>query len=176
MKRHIVTVSLLSTILGAGVLNSQAAPMPNSPEGHTNKPAGDVPHPHGMLPPWRLDLLREKAFLNLTQDQESKIAEILASEREKISPLLNKLDTIREQLRQAEQAPVLDEPALRSRAEELSKTEIELIVSHAKMNRRVMEVLTPEQRGLLQKMEPHGKFPPGPPPERESSPDTMHSR
>jgi Spy/CpxP family protein refolding chaperone len=177
MKRHIVTISLLSTMLGAGVTNSQATPPPNSPERFEKGPAGDVPPPERMGPPPRFNLQREKSFLNLTNDQEKKIADILVREREKISPLLNKLDSFRNQLLQAEQAPVLDEPGLRSIAADLSKTEIELIVSHAKMNRQVMAVLTPAQRELLQQQTPESQFHPGPPrPEKEPGPDTEHSR
>ncbi|MDD2336104.1 MAG: Spy/CpxP family protein refolding chaperone [Geobacteraceae bacterium] len=130
-----------------------------------------------MGPPPMINLQREKSFLKLTNDQEREIADILAREREKISPLLNKVDSIRKQLFKAEQAPVLDEPGLRSLAADLSKTETELIVSHAKMNRQVMAVLTTAQRELLQKGTPEGQFHPGPPqPETESGPDTVHGR
>lgn len=149
MKRHIVTVSLLGTMLGAGAMNSQAAPPPNHPDNFSRAPAGDVPSP--VTP-----------SLNLNPDQEKKIAVILADEREKASPLLKKMDSLRKQLHQAELAPTLDEPGLRTIAEGLAKTETELIVAHTKMNRRVMAVLTADQREQLQKQAPDKKFHPGP--------------
>ncbi|MHC1697471.1 MAG: Spy/CpxP family protein refolding chaperone [Geobacteraceae bacterium] len=173
MKRHIVTVSLLGTMLGAGALNAQAAPPANQQESFSPVPAGDVPPPEKMAPP-RMDApQQEKNSLHLNADQEKKIAGILADEREKASPLLKKLETLRGQLHQAELAPILDEPALRAIAEGLSKTETELIVSHTKMNRRVMAVLTADQREQLQKQAPDRNFPPVPPgPERATGADS----
>lgn len=161
MKRHIVTVSLLGTMLGAGAMDSQAAPPPNHPDSFSHAPAGDVPPPDKMGPPPSAALQRDKTSLNLNPDQEKKIAEILADEREKASPLLRKMDSLRKQLHQAELAPTLDEPALRTIAEGLSKTETELIVAHSKMNRRVMAVLTADQREQLQKQAQDKKFHPG---------------
>ncbi len=161
MKRHIVTVSLLGTMLGAGAMNSQAAPPPNHPDSFSHAPAGDVPPPDKMGPPPSDALQREKSSLNLNPDQEKKIAEILADEREKSSLLLKKLDSLRKQLHQAEMAPTLDEPGLRTIAEGLSKTETELIVAHTKMNRRVMAILTADQREQLQKQAQDKKFHPG---------------
>ncbi|MGA7827864.1 MAG: Spy/CpxP family protein refolding chaperone [Geobacteraceae bacterium] len=151
MKRHIVTVSLLSTILGAGAINSQAAPPPNHPENIAQAPKGDVPHSDRMGPSASADFQRETNFLHLNADQQKKISGILAEQREKVSPLIKKLDHLRLQLHEAELATNLDEPGLRSLAKRLSKIETELIISHAKMNRRVMAVLTKDQRELLKK-------------------------
>lgn len=162
MKRHIVTVSLLGTMLGAGAINSHAAPPPNHPESFSHAPAADVPPPDKKSPPPSDALQREKTSLDLNPDQEKKIAEILADEREKATPLLKKLDSLRKQLHQAELAPTLDEPGLRKIAEGLSKTETELIVAHTKMNRRVMAVLTADQREQLQKQAPDNGLRPGP--------------
>jgi len=162
MKRHIVTVSLLGTILGAAAMSTQAAPPPNHPDSFSHAPAGDVPPPDKKGPPPIDALQPDKTSLNLNPDQEKKIAEILADEREKASPLLKKLDSLRKQLHQAELAPTLDEPGLRTIAEGLSKTETELIVAHTKMNRRVMAVLTADQREQLQKQSFERNSPPGP--------------
>jgi Spy/CpxP family protein refolding chaperone len=177
MKRHIVTVSLLSTMIGAGATNSLASPPPVSSEKFANGPTADVPPPKEMAPPMMIKLQREKSLLNLTTDQEKKIADILARDREKISPLLEKADSYRKQLYQAEQAPLLDEPGLRSLAADLSKTETELIVSHAMMNRQVLAVLTPAQKELLQKQGPEPHFRPGPhQPGTETGRDAAHGR
>lgn len=169
MKRHIVTVSLLGTMLGAGTMNSQAAPPPNHPDSFSHAPAGGAPPADKMGPSPSGALPREKTSLNLNADQEKKIAEILADEREKSSPLLKKMDLLRTQIHQAELAPTLDEPGLRKIAEGLSKTEAELIVAHTKMNRRVMAVLTADQREQLQKQAQDKMFHSGP--ERAPSAD-----
>jgi Spy/CpxP family protein refolding chaperone len=177
MKRHIVTVSLLGTMIGAGASNSLASPPPVSAENFAKGPNTDIPPPKGMCPPLILNLQREKSFLSLTKDQEKEIADILAREREKISPLLNKADSFRKQLYQAEQAPVLDEPGIRALAADLSKIETEMIVSHAIMNRQVLAVLTPAQKELLRKQGPESHFRPGPPrPGTETGPDAPHGR
>ncbi len=118
MKRHIVTVSLLSTILGAGAINSQAAPPPNHPENIAQAPKGDVPHSDRMGPSASADFQRETNFLHLNADQQKKISGILAEQREKVSPLIKKLDHLRLQLHEAELATNLDEPGLQVTCEE----------------------------------------------------------
>lgn len=176
MKRHIVTVSLLGTMLGVGVINTQAAPLSNHPENTAPAPKGDVPPPDTMGPPPTADFQHEKNFLHLNAEQEKNIAGILAEERKKIPPLLKKLDDLRLQLHQAEFAPELKDADLQSLAERLSKTETELIIAHAKMNRRVMAVLTEDQRQLLQKQPLKNEFPHGPPsrPERTTGSNMRH--
>jgi Spy/CpxP family protein refolding chaperone len=163
MKRQILLASILSVTLLAGVAESRVASPPDAPKKFEDEQQGEAMPPERGMPPLMFGAHGENSLLRLTDDQEKKIAEILASEREKISPLLKKREEIRQRLMQTERAPDLDEPALRSIAGDLATTETELIVSHVKMNRQITATLTPEQREILMKHDRQKNFRPARP-------------
>lgn len=170
MKKQLVMVSLLSATLGAGVAISHAAPPPDQVKAAANEPAREAPHPDRMREAHGLDLKWQKTFLKLTDDQEKKIRSIVMSEQEKIIPLLKKRGDLHKRLLEAEKAPALDEPGLRSLAEAFAKTEAELILSHIKTNRKVSAVLTPKQREMLAKLDRESRLHHGPPKHKRNSP------
>jgi Spy/CpxP family protein refolding chaperone len=177
MKGRFLMASLLSATLLAGVAESRAASPPDVPKTFEDEQRGEAMPPEKGLPPLMFSAHGEKSLLHLNDDQEKKIATILTSEREKISPLLKKREEMRQRLMQVERAPDLDEPALRSIAGDLAKTETELIVSHVKMNRQITAVLTPEQREILMKLDPQKNFRPAHPrPQKGPKSDNEHER
>ncbi|HOP40677.1 MAG TPA: Spy/CpxP family protein refolding chaperone [Geobacteraceae bacterium] len=173
MKKLLVTISLLSATLGTFVVVSHAASLPDPTKPAENEPERKAPPPDGMAGPQRFLLEWQKIFLSLSDDQEHEIMEILATEHEKILPLLKKRGDLHKRLFEAEQAPALDEQNLASLAEEFAKTEAELILSHVKTNRKITALLTPEQREILSKLDRKRRLHHGPPrPERELPPDS----
>lgn len=97
---------------------------------------------------------RMAQILGLSAEQQTKIQEITNSERQTVAPLLEKLRTSREELRNAARAEKFDEAAVRKLAEAQAATRTELIVARARTRSQIQAVLTPDQRALAERIRP----------------------
>jgi len=151
MKRQIFTTVFLAALsLGLQEVRAES----------TDKPGRDriAPQESGpmemMAPPPGEMLSHLTRQLGLSDDQQAKVLLILASEREKSVPLMQKLREQRKQLQAAINAEPLDEAAVRATAARQSQTEIELAVSRARVRSRINALLTPEQKARAEKQPP----------------------
>ncbi|MEA5115452.1 MAG: Spy/CpxP family protein refolding chaperone [Geobacteraceae bacterium] len=160
MKRKILLETLLVAALTAGSLGAWAAdeirPMPAPPAEMGQGPCGKAPH-EGHL-------ARMAEVLGLSDAQQKQIRDIEKSEHEKSGPFMKKIGEYRKQLRDAAEKTPFDEASVRSIAARQAQAEVELSVSHARMQSRINSVLTPEQRKLQQKLRPPMEPGPGHPP------------
>jgi len=90
--------------------------------------------------------------LDLTKEQKDQVKSILDVERERVAPLVRQLAENREKLRQAMEAEPFDEPTVRTLATNQEKAHVEMIVSRARVESRILALLTPEQRKLARKL------------------------
>jgi len=107
-----------------------------------------------MAPPPGEMLSHMTRQLGLSEDQQTKVMLILASDREKSVPLLQKLREQYKQLQTAIKAEPWDEAAIRPIAAKLSQAEIELTVSRARVRSRINALLTPEQKTRVENQPP----------------------
>ena len=160
MKRKIMLETLLVAAITAGSLGAWAAdevrPMPAPPVEMGHGPCGKTPHDG--------HLARMAEMLGLSDAQQKQIAEIEKSEHEKAVPLLRKIGECRKQLLDTAEKSPFDEAAVRSIAARQAQVEVELSVSHARMQNSINSVLTREQRKLQQKLRPPMEPGPGHPP------------
>jgi Spy/CpxP family protein refolding chaperone len=92
--------------------------------------------------------------LDLSADQQTRIEAIFAAEREKSAPLMREQADYRKQLHDAALTATFDEAAVRVIAGKLALDEIELTVSHARVENQVNAVLDAQQRALAEKLRP----------------------
>lgn len=160
MKRKIMLETLLVAAITAGSLGAWASdeilPAPPPPVEMGHGPCGKAPHDG--------HLARMAEVLGLSDAQQKQIRDIEMSEREKAGPLMKKIGEYRKQLHDAADKTPFDEAAVRSIAARQAQAEVELSVSHARMQNRINSVLTPEQRKLQQKLRPPMEPGPGNPP------------
>lgn len=95
--------------------------------------------------------------LDLTDEQQEKVATILSAERENVAPLLEKKRASRDQIRTAVHSGNGDEAALRALAAQEAAIEADLLVARAQDWQQINALLTPEQRQLASKLGPPGK-------------------
>jgi Spy/CpxP family protein refolding chaperone len=96
-------------------------------------------------------------LLKLTEAQQAQIKVLLDAEREQVKPLFDKMHEIRELIKQATDATVFDETAVRALAVAQTQIEVELIMSHTRTVNKVNALLTPEQRELLSELMPEAR-------------------
>jgi Spy/CpxP family protein refolding chaperone len=99
--------------------------------------------------------------LDLTDAQKEQVKAILETEREKVAPLRQKLVETREKIRLAVEATPFDEAAVRSLAASQNDTRTELMVSRARVQSRILALLTPEQKERAKEFRPWGEKRPG---------------
>ena len=87
--------------------------------------------------------------LNLTEAQRNQLKQIQEQQAKDAQAVRDRLRTARQQLREAMQADVPDEGAVRTAAEAVGATEVEQSVLQARLKGQRMQVLTPEQRQQL---------------------------
>lgn len=97
---------------------------------------------------------RMAKILKLTDTQQTQIKALLDAEKEQLKPLFARMHESRGKLKQAADATVFDEAAVRALAVAQSQIEVELIVSHAKTRNKVNAFLTNDQRELLANLMP----------------------
>ena len=141
MKRKLmVAMVLVAAMLGGGVsaVWAEHRPMP-----------GFGGPPPGMERGMENFEARMAKILKLTEAQKTQIKALLDAEREQVIPLFDKMHESRKQLKQAAEASVFEEAAVRVLAVAQAQIEVELIVSHTRTINKVNALLTSEQRELL---------------------------
>ena len=148
MNRKLMVTMVMAAVLmngGTGaVLADQGPPLDfgGPPPGRENGPGSE-----------RFETRMVK-LLKLTEAQQTQIKGLLDAEREQVAPLFDKMHESREHLKQAAEATVFDEVAVRALAVAQSQIEVELIVSHTRTLNKINALLTPEQRELLADLRP----------------------
>ncbi len=108
--------------------------------------------------------IRLAKALKLTDDQQSQIRAILASERGLAEPLLAKLGEIRKLLMRAGETSDFDETSVRGIASEIAQIETELAVIRVRTQCQIYGLLTAEQKELAKALGPEMERTPFPPP------------
>ncbi len=98
----------------------------------------------------RGNIVRVIEALDLTKEQKEHVRRIIDAERGKTESLERQLAETREKLRKVMEAEPFDEGAVRVLAAGQEKTRVELFLSRALAERRILAVLTPEQRKAVQ--------------------------
>jgi periplasmic protein CpxP/Spy len=88
--------------------------------------------------------------INLTDDQKSKIKQIIQSSHERTQPLRQELRTKREALRQAGAGGTFDEALATQKLTETAGLEAKLMGEQFKMRQEMLSALTPEQKTQLE--------------------------
>lgn len=149
MKRNLIITTLLAAAMIGSGANAVLA-------GHGPMPDFGGPPP-GMERAADHFEERMAKILKLTEAQQTQIKALLDAEREQIEPLREKMHESRDKIKQAADATVFDEAAVRAVAVAQSQIEVELIVTHSRTRNKVNALLTPEQRELLSNLRPEGR-------------------
>lgn len=102
----------------------------------------------GMLP------LR---FLDLTDAQKEQVRAIHEAEKARVEPLLTQLREAHTAMREATANGQFNEEQIRAIAAKQSQAQVELAVSHARVQAQIYQLLTAEQRAKLDKFEQEHK-------------------
>jgi len=89
------------------------------------------------------------SYLNLAQSQVGEIQVLIGSERQRLEPLLTRLNENRQRLAAATENGKFDEKLVRQLATQQSRLMAELIVATSRFQAELYAVLTPEQRTKL---------------------------
>lgn len=105
-------------------------------------PGGGMGQGIGMLP------LR---FLDLTDAQKEQVKAIHEAEKAKVEPLMTQLREAHTAMREATANGQFNEEQIRAIAAKQSQAQVELAVSHARVQAQIYQLLTAEQRAKLDK-------------------------
>ena len=86
------------------------------------------------------------SYLNLTQSQVGEIQVLIGSDRQRLEPLLTRLNGNRQRLAAATEKGKFDEKLVRKLATQQSRLMAELIVATSRFQAELYAVLTPEQQ------------------------------
>jgi protein CpxP len=92
-------------------------------------------------------------MLDLTDAQQTQIKALLTKEKPTLEPLMQQLRQTHSQMRQIEESATFDEAKVRALAAQQSQTMIDLVVEKARMKNEMYQLLTPDQKAKLQKVE-----------------------
>ncbi len=90
--------------------------------------------------------------LDLSDEQKSRVDEIIAAEKEKVAPLRTELKEGRLAIKEASLAVPFDENRVRDLLEQKEAVRTELMVSKARTKNALFALLTPEQQKEAQEM------------------------
>jgi protein CpxP len=91
--------------------------------------------------------------LDLTDDQQSRVRQILDSHRDEQRGLMDRSMKAHEALAEASTTGAFDEGAVRARAAEVAAVESDMAVAQARVFSEVYQILTPEQQTKLKEMQ-----------------------
>jgi len=111
------------------------------------------PAPHGHGGPGDHLLSYYTDVLDLTDAQQTQIKAIMTKEKPTIQPLIQQLGQTHTQMRQLEESATFDEPKVRALASQEAQTMIDLAVEKSRMKNEMFQLLTPDQKAKLQKLE-----------------------
>jgi protein CpxP len=109
-------------------------------------------------------------YLDLTDAQQAQAKDILAKEKTALEPLFQSMHQSHQAMRQLEESGTFDEAKVRALASQQSQNITELIVQKARSKSELFQILTPDQKAKMAKLEDRHqhmfmKHMPGPPPE-----------
>jgi len=111
-------------------------------------PGGPGPGP-GLEPCGGMPSMEMLAELNLSDEQMSKIKEIIKNRQVSDETSREEMKSLHEQIQALSSADEFDEAAVRKIAEQIAAGQVEEMLSMAKTNNEVLAVLTAEQRSTL---------------------------
>ncbi|MGQ9471429.1 MAG: Spy/CpxP family protein refolding chaperone [Candidatus Aminicenantales bacterium] len=104
----------------------------------------------GWARPWIAPLERLAEFLNLTEEQKSKLEALRKSHQEEMKGLREKVQSLQKQLREARQDPKSDPKKLDSLVDEIFKVRAAQMKAQVRHQGEMENVLTKEQKEKLQ--------------------------
>lgn len=118
---------------------------PGGPRGRRGGP-GMGPGGPGLLGP-------ELRRLGLSEDQRSRVRQIMESHRDEQRALADRARKAHEALREVTESPTFDESAVRARAADVAIVEADMAVARARLYNEVYQILTPEQQTTLKTLQ-----------------------
>lgn len=91
--------------------------------------------------------------LELTEDQRSRVRQIMESHREEQRTIADRARKAHEALREVTESPTFDESAVRARAADVAGVEADMAVARARLYNEVYQILTPEQQATLKTLQ-----------------------
>ncbi len=92
-------------------------------------------------------------YLDLSSAQQDQIKGIMQKEKTTIAPLMQQMAQFHSQMSQLEQSGAFDEAKVRNLAGQQSQVMTEMIVQKARIKSEMLQVLTPDQKAKLAKLE-----------------------
>jgi Spy/CpxP family protein refolding chaperone len=152
------TILWLSMLTTSSLVRADTEDYPNSSMQceHRMKSQGDMSirqghmHPAGMemfgLPPMMLPFPPEIA---LSEEQQDKLFTITYAEMPKMHEWIKSHHTLMKEMQTAINAPAFDEDKVKTIADQLAMLEKEQWLNRAKVQNKLLNILTPAQRKLL---------------------------
>ena len=150
LRPHFLGAALALTLPLAALADHGGPGGPGACSGHG--PHGDGPsmmqgeHP-GMMPP-------HLRGLNLTDAQRDKIFEIMHAQMPQMREQAKAAKQAADTLRQLAASPDYSEAKTRAAADALGKASADMALARAATDRKIFDVLTPEQRKQMAEMKP----------------------
>jgi periplasmic protein CpxP/Spy len=120
-------------------------PGPGAPMGRRGGP-GMGPGGSGVLGP-------ELRRLDLTEDQRTRVRQIMESHRDEQRAIGERARAAHDALRAVTESPAFDESAVRARAADVAAVEADMAVARARIYNEVYQILTPEQQTKLKTLQ-----------------------
>ncbi len=92
-------------------------------------------------------------YLDLTSAQQDQVKAIWAKEKPTLQPLMEQMHQFHTQMNQVAESGTFDESKVRALATQQSQTMVEIAVQHARIKSEMIQVLTPDQKAKLAKLE-----------------------
>ncbi len=92
-------------------------------------------------------------YLDLSSAQQDQIKSIMQKEKPAIAPLMQQMAQFHSDMNKLEQSGAFDEAKVRALASQQSQVMTEMIVQKARIKSEMLQVLTPDQKAKLAKLE-----------------------
>lgn len=145
MKNRLIVALMIVAMLGTAMTAAVAAP-PRDGSGKSAAWSEKKGERHEQK------MARMAEVLDLTEEQRTQIASIVAEARKKGEPLRQKMTETRRQLREAAGAQQVDEAAVRSLTAAQAETKAELMIHRAQTRNQIQALLTDEQRQKAERL------------------------
>ena len=136
----------VAALMLAGAAPSLAQDQPQPQRQRRGSPGVDGPR--GM----RGDGGPEFRFLDLTDDQRAQLRKIREARQSEFKAAGEKLRAAREGMRALMEADSINEPAIRSKSQEVAAAEAEMAILNAKVRAESLQILTSEQQAKLKEL------------------------
>jgi protein CpxP len=147
MKRKMITLIFIGTMLGTGILSGMAfADRGNTPSPEDRQDRMEMKHEK------RMDVMAD--VLDLSETQQDQIRAIHEKERTEKEATMQQMREDHEQMRVLLDSDTFNEAAIGSLANKQATLKAEMFVSQAKVKHEVFQLLTAEQQELANKIKP----------------------